>query len=247
MRNTLFVLILLNVLAFCYQHWVLAPANPVDAFYFEQEVPGLNLLTRPQMVPEPELEALEVNAGEADVATVNLTEDGPEVTAEPQVEGVAEVADRCLKIGPFSRIADAANVRDVLEGRDMQVNQVTEEGQVWMGHWVQVIGLKDAQDAARATEKLEQGGITDVYVLPDDAEHRISLGVFRLRTSATTLVRQAGGLGLKTRIDDRYQQGSNHWLRVRMPGDGSLQDRDFKSDAGQIVRSETIKCPPQGI
>lgn len=242
MRNALFVLLLLNFLAFGYQHWVLVPDEGVDAFYLEQEVPGLRLLSRPAPAPaDSELELLDIDVAEADVATVSLTGDSNAAPEEP------EDSDRCLRIGPFSRIADAAEVRDVLEAREMLVSQVTEEGQVWMGHWVQVVGLSDAKAADKARNTLINGGITDVYVLPDDADNRISLGVFRLRSSANTLVKQAQGLGLKTRVDDRFQPGSNHWLRVRMAGDGSLQAGEFKGDAGQIVRTEDLECPAQGI
>ena len=240
MRNALFVLILLNVLAFGYQHWVLSPEQRIDAFHLEQEVPQLQLLSRPSPDVDEELESLNTDSGAAEVATVSLTGEA----SQPETP---KLADRCLKIGPFSRIADAANVRDVLESRDMQVNQVTEEGQVWMGHWVQVIGLGDTEATEKAREKLLSGGIEDVYVLPGDPENRISLGVFRLRSSANRLVAQAGDLGLRTRIDDRYQPGSNHWLRVRMAGDRSLQAGEFKGDAGQIVRTDSFECPAEGI
>ena len=241
MRNIIFVLVLLNFLVFAYQHWVLAPDTEFDAFRLEEEVPGLTLVNPVPAEADPDLPALQVDSAVGDVATVNLA-DNDSAPVEAQ-----RPADRCLKLGPFSRIADAADVRKSLEDRGMTVSQTTEEGQVWMGHWVQVVDLPSPAAAEEARAVLADGGITDVYVLPNDPSNRISLGVFRLRSSASRLVKQAFEMGLNTRVDDRYQPGSNHWLRVRMAGDSNLKPGEFKGDAGQIVRTETIACPRDGI
>ena len=221
MRNFILVLVLLNFLAFAYQSWILEPENKVDALYIEQDYPGLQVV-----------------GGKQAVATVVVTEAGA---------GAEEVAAvRCLRIGPFPREADADTVSEGLEGRGAEVRKSSEPGQVWVGHWVQVEDQGGRAAAEKARERLKSGGLPDAYILPGD-DFRISLGVFRLRSSANRALEKATTQGLKTRVDDRYQPGSNFWLSVRADGDGVVQPGEFLQDAGQILRTESIACEKAGF
>ena len=220
MRNFLLVFLLLNVLAFAYQSWILAPETSVDAFHIEQDYPSLNLAqTLPKVAVDP-------------VATVVL--DSGESADAPEW--------RCLRIGPFPREKDAQSVRASLEDRDAQVQQSSEPGQVWVGHWVQVADQGDRAAAEKSRDALVAAGISDAYVLPGDDDFRISLGVFRLRSSANRVMEQASRLGYDTRVDDRFQPGENFWLQVRMPGDRVTEPGEFQTDSGQILRTENIPC-----
>ena len=52
MRNFLLTFLLLNILVFIYQRWIIEPDDPVDALHIDQDVPGL-LLADPGPREEP--------------------------------------------------------------------------------------------------------------------------------------------------------------------------------------------------
>lgn len=221
MRNAFLLLLLLNILAFTFQSWIIEPDDPVDAMSIDQDVPGLMLAETSKAQP-----------------------------SEPIATDVAKTANpvyRCLRIGPFAQETDADRVRLSLQRREATVRQTTEAGRVWVGHWVQVADQGSRARAEAARDKLAANGIPDAYIVPGDADNRISLGVYRKRASADRTVNQARNLGFSTRVDDRYQPGTNFWLRVRLPGDRTLKPGEFKTDSGQILRTETVDCAAAGI
>jgi hypothetical protein len=222
MRNGLLVLLLLNFLAYAYQHWILEPDTKVAATYIAQDYPSLIL----------------VDTASDPVAEVIL----PDVRISND-----EDAYRCLRVGPFPRENDADSVRRALESREASVRQTTKAGQVWMGHWVQVVDQGSRSKAEVTRDALIAAGIKDAYILPGDDDFRVSLGVFRLRSSANRVLEQSIELGYDTRMDDRFQPGKNFWLQVRLPGDRPMQPGEFRTDEGQILRTETISCADAGI
>ena len=225
MRNALLVLLLLNFLAFAYQHWILEPGNKVAATYIDQDYPGLMVVAV-------------ADAPADQVAAVIL----PDVLA-----GTDDDVYRCLRVGPFPRENDADMVRRALERREAAVQQTTRPGQVWVGHWVQVEDQGSRSKAEATRDSLVASGIKDAYILPGGDDFRISLGVFRLRSSANRVMEQSTKLGYDTRVDDRFQPGSNFWLEVRLPGDRPMQPGEFRTDEGQILRTETVSCEDAGI
>lgn len=225
MRNGLLVLLLLNFLAFAYQHWILEPSNKVAATYIDQDYPGLMVAGVADAPPNP-------------VAAVIL----PDV-----LKGSDGGVYRCLRVGPFPRETDADTVRRALQSREAAVQQTTEPGQVWVGHWVQVTDQGSRSKAEVTRGALVAAGIKDAYILPGDDDFRISLGVFRLRSSANRVLEQSIQLGFDTRVDDRFQPGSNFWLQVRLPADRPMQPGEFRTDEGQILRTETVSCADAGI
>jgi hypothetical protein len=222
MRNGLLVLLLLNFLAYAYQHWILEPDTKVAATYIAQDYPSLIL----------------VDTASDPVAEVIL----PDVRISND-----EDAYRCLRVGPFPRENDADSVRRALESREASVRQTTKAGQVWMGHWVQVADQGSRSKAEVTRDALIAAGIKDAYILPGDDDFRVSLGVFRLRSSANRVLEQSIELGYDTRMDDRFQPGKNFWLQVRLPGDRPMQPGEFRTDEGQILRTETVSCADAGI
>jgi hypothetical protein len=225
MRNLLLILIFINILAFVYQRWVIQPKESVAPDFIAQDLPSLAAV--PRAAPAgPE------------------TEPGP--AASPETVP-APPAFRCLRVGPFPQEAAARQIRDALQQQSIATRQTTEEGQVWVGYWVQTAAQGSRAAADRARDALVKGGMPDVYVLPDSGDFRISLGVFRLRNSAERIIRQAEGLGIATRMVERYQPGTNFWLQVRVPGDAQGLPVDLRSDSGAILRTEGIDCAAAGI
>jgi len=203
---------LLNFLAFAYQSWILEPERKVGPLYLEQDYPGLVVVGR-----------------------------GEEVAAVILPAAPSDNRARCVRIGPFPRETDADTVLAALRERAAAVLKSAEEGQVWVGHWVQVPDQGSRAAAEQARSRLQSGGSQDAYILPGE-DFRLSLGVFRLRSSANRAVERATAVGLETVVKDRFQLGSNFWVNMRMAGDDAVQPGEFLQDAGQILRTETIPC-----
>ena len=178
MRNFCLTLLLLNILAFAYQYWILGPDNKVAADYIDQDYQRL-MLAAP-LDPDP-LAVLES----------------------------ALLAYRCLRIGPFPQAADAEQIRAVLEGPDVVARRISEEGQVWVGHWVQVTGQPDRASAEAARDALNAAGLPDAYIVPGAADFRVSLGVFRSLSSSRNSVNIATRLGLHIGCFTNIQKKTN--------------------------------------
>jgi hypothetical protein len=224
MRNLFLLILLIILLAFAYQTWILEPDNPVAATYMDQDVPELSVVAPP---------------------AVKQSSEPGDSAAEPAP--IAEKVYQCMRVGPFPRESDADVVRATLQGKEATVRQITEESQVWVGYWVQTAGQGSRATAEAIKEDLAAGGLPDAYILPKDSNYRISLGVFRLRASANTVVRQAHGMGVDTRVIERYQPGSNYWLLVRVPADKGLKPGDLQGLSGQILRTEALSCETAGV
>lgn len=222
MRNLVGVLLMLNILAYVYQSWILEPDIKLEATYIDQDYPGLKVVTTSV-------------SQVADILMPNMPGSGDETVY------------RCLRIGPFPRETDADTTRRALERSKASVRQTSEKGQVWVGHWVQVADQGSRSHAEAARDVLINTGIKDAYILPGNDNYRISLGVFRLRSSANRIMEQASRLGFDTRVDDQFQPGSNYWLQVRLSGEQPIRPSEFRTDTGQILRTETISCSAAGI
>jgi hypothetical protein len=221
MRNALMILLLLNCLAYLYQRWVLEPENKLAADYLEQSIPKLSLA-------EPYAVTV------ADIPVPELSEND-------------QLGYRCLRLGPFPREAEATAALRMYQQSGAKIRQTAEEGQVWTGHWVQVVGQSGRGAAKKARDNLIAAGIKDAYLLPGDDGFGISLGVYTKRTSANKVMEKAIQLGYDTRLEDRYQPGSNYWLHVRIPKGGAMQLGEFRTDSGQILRKETVACSAADI
>jgi cell division protein FtsN len=227
MRNFFLLILLINLLAYAYQSWIIEPDVSVEPTYLAQDVPDLLLASVP--------------------AEIQLAAEESAVEEPAETPAESEQAYRCLRIGPFPRETDADAVRLALQKQEATVRQTAKEGRVWVGYWVQTAGQGSRSGAEKARDSLVKGGMPDVYILPDNENYRISLGVFRLRASADQVVRQAQKMGFDSRVVERYQPGTNFWLLARIPGDRTLKPGDLKSISGQILRTENMVCEDAGV
>ncbi|MEE4186782.1 MAG: SPOR domain-containing protein [Gammaproteobacteria bacterium] len=211
MRNLLLGCILLNLLAYAYQHWIIEPAVRVDALSIDQSFPRLQLVNPAARAPAPPAAALPASV-------------------------------RCLRIGPFLRADAAETVRQSLTQRGILVRQSAEEGQVWVGHWVQVRVAGSRAEAESIRDRLRSAGLRDAYIVSSDDQRLISLGVFRLLSSANAAAQKARDLGIEPLVVERYQPGTNFWLAARLRPDQRLEAGELTGSAGQIVRSEQVPC-----
>ena len=211
MRNICLLLLLLNLMVLAYQRWILQPADNAQASTVNQDIPWLQLAD-----PKP------------DAATDRKSE-------------VAAAQSRCSRLGPFASKDDAQTVQRELLKRGALVEQSSDQGDVWVGHWVQVRDQGSRAKAEVARDALVAENI-DTYILPGEDSFALSLGIYRKRSSAEGVLRRARQLGYSSIMVDRFQPGTIFWLQVTMPDGGALQPGEFQSDSGQILRTELIAC-----
>jgi hypothetical protein len=151
-------------------------------------------------------------------------------------------AYRCLRIGPIADGQVADTLHSSMISRDIKVDLNTEEGQIWVGHWVQLESVATRQEADVIAARLTAGGLPDAYVLQTAPPFSISLGVFRDRARADNIVAQATRLGFRPQISDRYRAGLQYWLAAEVPAGSSLPLEELGRQTGQILRAEPVTC-----
>jgi hypothetical protein len=148
-----------------------------------------------------------------------------------------------MRIGPFAREADVEVVQRKLQPRAAEVRRTSEAGRVWLGYWVQTTAYPSRVAAEAARKNLINKDMPDAYIIAEDNEYRVSLGVFRLRASAEEVVDRARRQGFSTRTVERYQPGTNFWLLVRVAGNREVLAGALPNVPGQILRSASVNCP----
>jgi hypothetical protein len=174
----------------------------------------------------------------------------PNEVGAPSPDGGASLltnVKRCISVGPFRDVAEAAHAAGTLRGGGYDPRQRVAEGDVWAGVWVYLpIGASKSSDQMLA--KLKAGGIEDALEMPGPAEGSvISLGLFSDSKRAQTRVAQAQSLGFNPALADRKRTGDVYWIDIDLkPTDSVLKPTDLQGEAGHIVRLEVKGCPAGG-
>jgi hypothetical protein len=186
-----------------------------------------------------------------DVPPLRLRSPGPEqeIAQAPTSRGgtagaAAGASDRsCMRIGPLTDGPLADTLRGRLADQGFEAVIAAEEGQVWVGHWVQIENVPSREEADRIAARLAAGGLPDAYVLQNSPPFSVSLGVFRARDRADKVAVAAGALGFHPQTTDRYRAGTQYWLTVTVPAGRTLPLADLGRQSGQILRSDQVACP----
>ena len=155
---------------------------------------------------------------------------------------------RCISVGPFRDVAEAAHAASTLRSGGYDPRQRVAEGDVWAGVWVYlpIPATRAASDQMLA--KLKAGGIEDALEMPGPNDGSvISLGLYSESKRAQARVAQAQALGLNPGIADRKRTGNVYWIDIDLkPTDSVLKPSDLQGEAGRIVRLEVKGCPADG-
>jgi len=161
-------------------------------------------------------------------------------------QGLLTNVKRCISVGPFRDVSEAAHAATTLRGGGYDPRQRVADGEVWAGVWV-YLPLPPSRAAGDQTlAKLKAGGIDDALEMPGPNEGSvISLGLYSETKRAQARVAQAQALGFNPGIADRKRTGNVYWIDIDLkPTDSLLNPADLQSDAGRIVRLEVKGCPP---
>jgi hypothetical protein len=199
-------------------------------------------------------------------ATLKLASEAPDFHADtgataappaPAVEdsprtagnsGLLTNVKRCISVGPFRDVSEAAHAASTLRGGGYDPRQRVAEGEVWAGVWV-YLPLPPSRPAAEQTlARLKAGGIDDALEMPGPNEGSvISLGLYSEPKRAQARVAQAQALGFNPGIADRKRNGNVYWIDIDLkPTDALLNPSDLQGESGRIVRLEVKACPANG-
>jgi hypothetical protein len=162
--------------------------------------------------------------------------------------GLLTSVKRCISVGPFRDVAEAAHAASTLRSGGYDPRQRVAEGDVWAGVWVYLPlpATRSASDQLLA--KLKAGGIEDALEMPGPNDGSvISLGLYSEPKRAQARVAQAQALGFNPGIADRKRTGNVYWIDIDLkPTDSVLKPSDLQGETGRIVRLEVKGCPADG-
>jgi hypothetical protein len=160
--------------------------------------------------------------------------------------GLLTNVKRCISVGPFRDVSEAAHAATTLRGGGYDPRQRVADGDVWAGVWV-YLPLPSSRPAGdQILAKLKAGGIDDALEMPGPNDGSvISLGLYSETKRAQARVVQAQALGFNPAIADRKRTGNVYWIDIDLkPTDSLLNPADLQGEGGRIVRLEVKGCPP---
>lgn len=160
-------------------------------------------------------------------------------------EGLLTNVKRCISVGPFRDVSEAAHAANTLRGGGYDPRQRVADGDVWAGVWV-YLPLSAARGGVdQVLAKLKAGGFDDALEMPGPNEGSvISLGLYSEPKRAQARVAQAQALGFNPALADRKRTGNVYWIDIDLkPTDSLLNPSDLQGEAGRIVRLEVKGCP----
>jgi hypothetical protein len=184
----------------------------------------------------------------ASPATSAATSAAADSAREGGNSGLLSNVKRCISVGPFRDVSEAAHAASTLRGGGYDPRQRVADGEVWAGVWV-YLPLPAARPVADQTlAKLKAGGIDDALEMPGPNEGPvISLGLYSEPKRAQTRVAQVQALGFNPGIADRKRNGNVYWIDIDLkPTDSLLNPADLQGESGRIVRLEVKGCPASG-
>lgn len=210
-----------------------------------------------------------VPAPAAALATLKLASESPEAArSDPSgaapapliAQGASETARdsgspglltnvrRCISVGPFRDVSEAAHAASTLRSGGYDPRQRVADGEVWAGVWVYLPLPATRAVAEQTLAKLKAGGIDDALEMPGPNEGSvISLGLYSEPKRAQSRVAQAQALGFNPGIADRKRNGNVYWIDIDLkPTDSLLNPSDLQGESGRIVRLEVKGCPSAG-
>ena len=240
LKTVVVCLVLANVCYFLWGHGIAKAPEPVVA-----PPPPATLKLASE---SPESARAESSNTGAAALVAGAAPAAPDTARDGANAGLLTNVKRCISVGPFRDVSEAAHAASTLRGGGYDPRQRVAEGEVWAGVWV-YLPLPAARALADQTlAKLKAGGIDDALEMPGPNEGPvISLGLYSETKRAQARVAQAQALGFNPGIADRKRTGNVYWIDIDLkPTDSLLNPSDLQGESGRIVRLEVKGCPSAG-
>ncbi len=246
LKGVVFTLILANVVYFLWAHGIAPPAGGSRL----AAVPRLKLASEAaanarSSTAASSTAASSATTGAGSSASSASSTAASSATTAPAAAPAPLAAQRCISVGPFLDVAEAARAAATLRHGGYRPRQRVAEGEVWAGVWVYLDLPPTPAAVANLRVKLAKAGIKDALEMPGPNDATvISLGLFSESARAQAQVALARTLGLRPHVAARNRSGDVYWIDVDLkPGDPNLSASDLGGSARRIVRLQVVPCP----
>jgi hypothetical protein len=149
----------------------------------------------------------------------------------------------CTTLGPFDSEVGAESQQRQLEGAGWGVVRREVKQQLVDGYWVYVAGLTSTADQARVLRALRRTGIQDAFVMPEDPEFRVSVGIFSEQPRAEDRARRVRVLKLDAQVTERMRDATLYWLDIPGVAPATLGDGRLETAGIAIGERKLEICP----
>jgi len=227
MRNLFLALVLVN-LAFAAWHRWYAREPSGYSVVADRRIPTITLVSELQA---PEADGVEDAAVPPEAASVQIP------------VSVDSTTERCISIGPFRELSQAAAAAGNLRTMGYEPNQRVAEGDIWVGYWVHLSAIPTRDRAEEILSELVTNGVSDSYIVPGNEDSQIiSLGIFSETSRAGRRREDVRELGYEPAVVERSRRGTVYWVDVTMAADQTLDVEPLQAP-GRISRLEQRDCP----
>jgi len=225
MKNLLMLLVLANVLYYLWGRFVEEPEQTGVVFVNESDLgPPLNVSRSTIAEAAASVGAVLGSGKPSDLAAV--------------------VGRSCVSIGPFKTNADANGALAEYESQGMKAGVRTTQGQIFVGHWVQIRNIPDRETGNAMLDKLREGGLGDAYLVPTEEDGlKISLGLFGEMSRAERIELQAKSLDLPADITPRMRDATVFFVDIGLPpgkGAGAMIEKYGEQN---VLLRDLATCP----
>jgi hypothetical protein len=257
MRAFCLLLLLVNALYFIWSEVIDVQVSSLDRVPIRVAAPPPRIVLAKEAqsgvdAQQPDVEEEEEPVAEVrDVVPPQVAPLESSAAAQPQVPPPTTAREdvlTCTSVGPFADLGQASQAQATLRTMGFQPRQRVEQGELWTGYWVSVRDLTTRDAAEGALKKLNDNGITDVYLMPgSEPANVLSLGVFSDYQRAQRRAEEVRAIGLTPQISDRKRAGSVFWIDVDLKEPGETIDTSmFQVGQSRILRLELRGCPQTG-
>ncbi|MGI9205449.1 MAG: SPOR domain-containing protein [Woeseiaceae bacterium] len=225
MKIVLMSLVLVNVLYFMWGRYAGESAES-----------GVVIVNEAELGP-----MLEVSRSTIDDAVTRVPED---LDAGESINLSAIVGRSCVTIGPFQSNAEADAAMGDYVSQGMTASIRTTEGQLFVGHWVQIRNIPDREAGNAMLEQLRAGGLGDAYLVPTEDEGlKISLGLFGEMPRAERVELQAKSLDLPAEISPRMRDATVFFVDIGLPPGKGAGEMIEKYGEENVLLRDLANCP----
>ena len=225
MKNILMLLVLANVLYYLWGQFVEEPRES-----------GVVVVEESELGP-----ALTVSRSTTAEAATSV---GAVLGSGKPSDLAALVGRSCVTIGPFKTNAEADGALAEYESDGMRASVRTTQGQVFVGHWVQIRNIPDREAGNAILEQLRIGGLGDAYLVPtEDDGLKISLGLFGEKSRAERVELQAKSLDLPADITPRMRDATVFFVDIGLPPGKGAGGMIEKYGEENVLLRDLATCP----
>lgn len=225
MKIILMTLVLANILYFMWGRFVVAP-----------EESGVVVVNEADLGP-----MLSVSTSTVAEAATSV---GAVLGSGKPSDLAAVVGRSCVSIGPFKSNAEADVAMADYESEGLRASVRTTQGQVFVGHWVQIRNIPDREAGNAMLAQLKEGGLGDAYLVPSDDEGlKISLGLFGEMSRAERVELQAKSLDLSADITPRMRDATVFFVDIGLPPGKGAGDMIEKYGESNVHTRDRATCP----